>query len=466
MQHEPPEKKDRAWPNPPDKAAYHGVAGEIVRKIEPHTESDAVALLIQLLVAFGSLIGRHGYIVADGARHYANLFAVLIGDTSKGRKGTSWAQIIRLLKIASPTWAENCITSGLSSGEGLIWAVRDKIIGRVPVKKAGRHTGEYDEVETDPGVEDKRLLAMEGEFAQVLKVINGKSNILSVVLRQAWDNGTLRTLTKNSPAVATDAHISAIAHGTRPETCELMAATDASNGFANRFLWACVARSKCLPEGGAIHEVDFTAELQRLESAIEFAGEDREYFRDAAAKELWADVYAQLSEGKPGLLGAVTSRAEAQVTRLAMIYAMLDCSPWIKPIHLRAALALWKYCEASAEAIFGSSMNADPLASLIRWIEGRGGSATVRDVVRGPQRYRGKWDEAEGDLRELVRRGRGRWEMQRPTDQGGRPVEVFILGGDGGDGDGTHENSTNIEVVSLSPASPVGKTSGNGRIIL
>lgn len=86
------------WPAPLAEAAYHGLAGEIVRAIEPHTEADNVALLLQFLVAFGNAIGRKRYFEADGAKHFPNLFGVLIGATAKGRKGTSWAQVFRLFK--------------------------------------------------------------------------------------------------------------------------------------------------------------------------------------------------------------------------------------------------------------------------------------------------------------------------------------------------------------------------------
>jgi hypothetical protein len=36
-----------------------------------------------------------------------------------------------------------------------------------------------------------------------------------------------------------------------------------------------------------------------------------------------------------------TGRAEAQVLRLSMIYALLDNTATIAEVHLRAALALW-----------------------------------------------------------------------------------------------------------------------------
>jgi hypothetical protein len=39
------------WPLPPRAAAFTGLAGEIVRAIEPHSESDPLAILVQLLSA-------------------------------------------------------------------------------------------------------------------------------------------------------------------------------------------------------------------------------------------------------------------------------------------------------------------------------------------------------------------------------------------------------------------------------
>ena len=86
--------------------------------------------------------------------------------------------------------------------------------------------------------------------------------------------------------------------------------------------------------------------------------------RDAAARARWAAIYEALSEGKPGLVGHVTARAEAQVLRLSCLYALLDQSPIVQVAHLDAALALWHYCEASARYIFGDALG-DALAGRI-----------------------------------------------------------------------------------------------------
>ncbi len=80
-------------------------------------------------------------------------------------------------------------------------------------------------------------------------------------------------------------------------------------------------------------------------------------------------MYPTLSEGRPGLLGAITTRAEAQTVRLALLYALLDQSVDIKPPHLHAALAVWRYCQDSAQYIFGNSLGdstADAILNLLR----------------------------------------------------------------------------------------------------
>ncbi|MEO5753428.1 MAG: hypothetical protein ABIR38_01845, partial [Chthoniobacterales bacterium] len=264
------------YPAPLDSAAFHGLAGEIVRMIEPHTEADPAALLFQLLVAAGNIVGRKAYMVADGARHYLNLYGVLVGQTSKGRKGTSWNQIGNLCERIDLEWRTDHVTSGLSSGEGVIWNVRDPI---VTTKENKKMPGTYEEVITDGGVIDKRLFLIEGEYANVLKVMSREGNTLSPVIRAAWDGAQLRTLVKNNPARATDAHISIIGHITRDELRRLLSQTEAANGFANRFCWLAVKRSKCLPEGGQINTVNFADVVVRLCAAIDLAGQTGEVKR-------------------------------------------------------------------------------------------------------------------------------------------------------------------------------------------
>src|SRR5207253_3063030 len=96
----------------------------------------------------------------------------------------------------------------------------------------GRGKGQRSE--HDPGVADKRLLVHEPEFSSVLQVCARPGNTLSAIIRQGWDTGNLRVMTKNDPGLATGAHISVVGHIGKVELLRCLDATDQANGFANR----------------------------------------------------------------------------------------------------------------------------------------------------------------------------------------------------------------------------------------
>jgi len=402
-----------SWPAAPDPACFHGLAGEIVRTIEPHTEADPLALLSQLLVFFGSCTGRAPHFTAEADRHGMNEFLLLIGETSKGRKGTSAGHVRRLFEAVDPTWARERIQSGLSSGEGLVWAVRD------PIEKVDKD-GETCLV--DPGEPDKRLLAMESEFAGTLHNIERQGNTLSAAIRNLWDSGTVRTLTKNSPAKTTDAHVSIVGHITRDELLRYMSRTELANGFANRFLFVAVRRSKMLPEGGNLEEGAMYPLTERLRDAVSFARTVAEMRRDEEARALWHAVYPRLSEGKRGLLGGILSRAEAHTMRLAGLYALLDQSATIRRDHLTAALAFWEYVEESAAWIFGDSLGDPEADTILRQLRLRPEGLTRTEINNLFGRHL-KADQIERALVLLLDR---RLAECRKADTTGRPAEVFI----------------------------------------
>jgi 5S rRNA maturation endonuclease (ribonuclease M5) len=351
------------WPTPPDPAAYSGLAGEIIRTIAPESEADPVALLLQVLIAFGNILGRRAHIAVDAARHHTNEFAVLVGETSAGRKGQSWRQSRQFVAASDPDWDVARIQSGLSSGEGVIYHVRDPIRGREPIRKKGEITS-YRDVVKDEGVEDKRLLLFEPEFGGVLQALRRDGNKLSAIIRQAWDSDTLSSLTKDSPYRATGAHISLVGHITAEELTRLLSLCEQANGFANRILWCCVRRSKWLPFGGR-PDPQAVAWLQaRMREVVAFARRVEQVDWTPEAMPVWEEAYRKLATHRPGAFGMATSRAEAHTLRLALLYTLLDGCDRIGPSHLRAALALWDYCERSAAYVFGNSL-ADREAQAI-----------------------------------------------------------------------------------------------------
>lgn len=192
-----------------------------------------------------------------------------------------------------------------------------------------------------------------------------------------------------------------------------------ANGLANRCLFACVRRSKELPFGGGDVDLESLADLiaDRL-GKVGARGEQRVLWTDPA-KALWREVYHDLSEGKPGMVGAVTSRAEAQTLRLALTYALLDGVVYLERGHLEAALAVWRYCEQSAAFLFGASLG-DPVADDIsRGLEAAQDGLTRNDIRNLFGRHQSS-DAIGRALDLLLERGLVRSE-KRST--GGRPEE-------------------------------------------
>jgi len=404
-----------SWPRLMEAEAFHGLAGELVRAIEPHTEADSAALPVQLLVAFGSAVGRGPYFRVEADRHHANLFCCVAGETSKARKGTSGSHVKRVLRAADEGWAASRVTNGLSSGEGLIWQVRD------PIREYDPKRGEL--TLKDPGIDDKRLFVIESEFGRVLQVCERQGNTLSAVIRQAWDGDTLRVMTRTSAAASTDAHISLVGHITIGELTRLLTDTQVGNGFGNRFLWVCAQRSKELPEGGSLRAEDLQPLIERLQQTLTQARVAGEVQRDESARAVWREVYGSLSQGQPGLFGSLTSRAEAQTMRLALIYALLDSgSSVIRAEHLFAGLAVWAYAESSARFIFGDSLG-DPVADrVLLLLRDKPDGMTRHEIVRSFSGHKEK-EQIDRAFDLLIRLKRA---AKKTIETGGRPAEVWF----------------------------------------
>jgi hypothetical protein len=122
---------------------------------------------------------------------------------------------------------------------------------------------------------------------------------------------------------------------------------------------------------------------------------------DRNAREMWGRTYERLAVDQGGLFGAVTSRGEAHTIRLALLYALLDQSTYIRSEHVRAALAFWEYCEDSARYIF-DALTADQKLMLEFLNDG---PKTKTDFLKGLFSRNRKAVAIQDDLDCLRRRG-------------------------------------------------------------
>jgi hypothetical protein len=365
---------------PLGEAALYGMAGDFIRAVLPLTEATAPAILAHFLAAVGTLIGPRVYVWAGG-KQYARVNHVLVGPTTRGRKGTAYFLVDRLLELACKDfWRRQCV-DGLSSGEGLIEYLADK-------QEWNEDGKSYDTIRVE-----KRLCVVEQEFSRTLCVMEREGNTLSQILRSASDNGNLNSLTvKTRQAEGT--HVTVVGHITPRELKDRLQDIQMVNGFGNRFLWWAVLSDKVLPHTEPIPADVFAPFVPALGRLKEMGGSATEVAvrLDSTAQERWETIYRSLREDLPGRVGAMQARGYVMVLRLALIYAILDAvasSPAapstggnrdrgrvprvqrrtsqyethkagyealpglaIGVVHLEAALAVWDYCATSAQLLF------------------------------------------------------------------------------------------------------------------
>lgn len=352
--------RDGAAPTPStrprltDPAAFIGLAGDVALGLEPYTEADPGAMLVTYLTAFGAALNRGPHMLLDGSHHPGRLFTVLVGDTSRGRKGTSWARVLEVLLPADEVMFGEKVLGGFGSGEAVVDAIADP------------------NGEDQPGATDKRLLLHDPEFSRTLKSANRDGSTLSEQIRDAWDGSRLQVRSRAKTSVATNPHVALLGHVTLDPLRRHLCDEDIVNGFANRLLFIAVGRSKLLPEGRLVPaEMVKDLQVRSRTALVDGRKIPRVAFGDDV-RDRWAEFYRACANDPGGLIGAITARGEPMVARLALLYAVLEGERTIAPHHLEAGLAVWAHSEATCRWVWGDR-EGDPLADrLLAAIRTRG----------------------------------------------------------------------------------------------
>jgi hypothetical protein len=319
--------------------AFHGVAGDYIRSLKGNSEASQEGMLVLFLSAFSSMVGYRAWTRVEETIHYPNLFAIIAGKSSRARKDTGYNRIIKPLKEADETWAKECCKSHFASGEAL--------------------TEYFIKRQSDP-----RLFFADREFKGTLSICAREGNTLSPKVRSLYDSIAMEDNTKSGgQRVATKTTGSWVGLITLRELRETLADVELASGFANQFLFAIAKRSKKLPFGGKPADTSHAA--GKVRDVLEWLDEQERHIQFSdEARAIWSEFYDGLSDDDPDYL----TRAEANTLRLAMNFAILDRSEEIRPEHLKAALAVWQFCAASATEVFGSqgSPDAERLAQAVK----------------------------------------------------------------------------------------------------
>lgn len=116
----------------------------------------------------------HGRTLYQGSAQAPNLYVVLVGDSSSGRKGTAGSVVREIFGAAYPGW-EAILVPGLGSGEGLI----------------GHINRESERAKEEDRPPEHRALVMESELGRLLTVMGRDGSTLSTTLRDGWDGAPL-----------------------------------------------------------------------------------------------------------------------------------------------------------------------------------------------------------------------------------------------------------------------------------
>lgn len=338
----------------PDSACLYGLIGDIAYAGSDNTEANPFAIAAAAMTYLGAAVGRGPYMAVGDDWHHANLFMQHVGRSARGRKGTAKKLVLRLaeaVKAIDEHLAPQIHRGGLSTREGLALLI---------------HDGWKDGKNEVPAIEDKRLLVVESEFANILHQSGRNGNTLSPALRDTWDGVSIKPATKTSRVWVANPHVAMIADVTPSELLDLMHRREMSNGFANRFIFIWAEGDKVEPFPKATPQPVVDTLAQRIAEVLRFAGADRHVDRDVmrvefsdAAATLYARLYrGELRDRSAGerIAGLLDRRAPAFL-RVAMIFALTDLSNTIQTEHIYAALAWVRYWVNSVKFIFQTAMD-------------------------------------------------------------------------------------------------------------
>lgn len=335
----------------PEPVCLYGLVGDIARTGSRSSEANPYAIAAAAMVYLCSAIGRGPYLAIGDDWHHCRLFLAHVGRSGRGRKGSATKLVKRIAQEVarqSPHLAPQIHDGGLSSREGMVQLIHD------PYKNGN------DEV---AGINDKRLLVIESEMANVLHQSMRSGNTLSAALRDCWDGVSIKPAVKSSLVWVTDPHVNLLANITPGELRELMSSRELSNGFANRFMFIWAEQSRIEPFPLATpHEV-VEGLAQRVVEVLQFVGAERHGDREvmevgfqqgSEAAKLYSHLYkTELRDSSGGeRVAGLMERSAPMLLRLAMLFALTDQTTQIQVNHVQAAMAWIRYARASVQFIF------------------------------------------------------------------------------------------------------------------
>lgn len=429
--------------------AYHGVLADMVDAACANSEAVPPSVAIHILARFAAAIGRTAYIQIGDQQRHLRMNALIIGPSSKGRKGTSAdmpkklfemsldlmkfvharQHSLQTLKLIEPVRE----LTALATGEGLIFQVRD------PAPIASDKDGD-DDFRGDPGVHDKRLLCNISEFAGVLQQTKREGATISTVLRDAFDGCVLTVPTKTSFNQATDTHIVVVGSMPDTEAVKCLTSADITNGLANRFPMFFSVRDKIVPNPKPTDPDAMQDFARHVASALWEAVHVGQVVLTSDAEHHWRELYEKMeSKAHPAEVASLLGRQTLYTLIFAALLALLNRKRVIDVVHLIAAEAWMDFWEMTTLFVFSNSERKEralKMAALKDEIVETISEFGERDVPwtsianKVTNKYQKAFPTAKDvkEACELLQRESPPRIHSRTVTTGGRPSNLYSLG--------------------------------------
>jgi hypothetical protein len=219
---------------------------------------------------------------------------------------------------------------------------------------------------------------------------------------------------------------------TSDELRKLLTKTSISNGLANRFLPVWTERAQSLPDDSEPpqHALDRVTGIIR--SRLNDARKIQRIGWHADGHALWRQLYDELtpSAEHSSTTDALMARGAPYVRRIAMILALMDGVHEVSAAHLKAAVSLWRYAEATWRYVYTDTAPRSALAGKIfhglrnAGADGLTKTEIRRDVVKSNAVEVERIDAALNELTSL-----GLAVRTQDDTPHGRRAERWILAG-------------------------------------
>ena len=433
---EPDEMDDHRNTPKPSADCLYGLVGDIGRAAhEGNSEINPYAAALATMTALCAGFGRGHYLTVGDDWHHPRLFALHVGRSGRGRKGSA-SKLLRRILAELPDRHQDVAfqthTGGLSSREGLVMLIHDGF-----TKGTGKNPEEV------PAVHDKRLWVMESEFSNVLHQSRREGNTISGALRDLWDGQSLKPAVKSQSVGTTHPHVNMLGHITPAELLDLMSSRDMSNGFANRFIMVWAEQTGIDPNPPGIPYPTVRALADRVADVLRHARADRFVERDHTcmnlslqARTLYERLYRGELRNRSGgeRVAGLLERRAPMLLRLAMLFALTDKAAQIEVEHMNAALAWVRYWVDSVKFIFATardearSEQTDDAAEKIMAFLTERGEATRTQIVVDCFKKRAAKDVIDAAIQELLTTAPPRIMVEvrpRTGDKPGSSIKIY-----------------------------------------